>query len=180
MWFPLEPADGDFVARAPHRFEHMAILAAPPERVFDVLADGAKWASWFQDLVSYEWTSPPPHGAGSTRTLVLEAVTVQERILVSDAPTASAGARGRIVYAMERSTLPLARRYVGDMSLEPHGHGETRFHWVAAYEPTLFFRAIHPVGRRLFDKTFRDSMRRLAELFGASPVLPSHGAWRGR
>lgn len=41
-------------------------IARPPEVVFAVIADMARNVEWQKGMVSCDWTSAPPHGAGST------------------------------------------------------------------------------------------------------------------
>jgi uncharacterized protein YndB with AHSA1/START domain len=42
-------------------------IARPVEDVFAVLTDATKTGRWFPADVEEHWTSPPPHGVGSTR-----------------------------------------------------------------------------------------------------------------
>src|SRR5262245_28257465 len=74
MWFPLEPTELDFVDRSKHRFENEAVIDAPAERVFELLSDGERMGDWFTDFVACRWTSPGPHGVGSTREIQLKAL----------------------------------------------------------------------------------------------------------
>jgi len=57
-------------------------IARPIEEVFAVLTDVEKTGTWFPGNVEEHWTSPPPHGVGSTRHAV---VTVMGRRQENDA-----------------------------------------------------------------------------------------------
>lgn len=46
-------------------------IARPIEDVFAVLTDVEKTALWFPGDVVEHWTTPPPHGIGSTRRAVV-------------------------------------------------------------------------------------------------------------
>ena len=46
-------------------------IRRPIEDVFAVLTDVEKTGSWFPGDVEEHWTSPPPHGVGSTRHAVV-------------------------------------------------------------------------------------------------------------
>jgi uncharacterized protein YndB with AHSA1/START domain len=46
-------------------------IARPIEDVFGVLTDVEKTGLWFPGDVEEHWTSPPPHGVGSTRRAVV-------------------------------------------------------------------------------------------------------------
>ena len=57
-------------------------IARPIEDVFAVLTDVERTGRWFPAQVEEHWTSPPPHGLGSTRHAV---VTVMGRRSENDA-----------------------------------------------------------------------------------------------
>jgi uncharacterized protein YndB with AHSA1/START domain len=44
-----------------------AVIRRPIAEVFAVLTDVERTSSWFPGDVREHWTSPPPHGVGSTR-----------------------------------------------------------------------------------------------------------------
>jgi uncharacterized protein YndB with AHSA1/START domain len=48
-------------------------VARPIEEVFAVLTDVEHTRTWFPVDVEEHWTSPPPHGVGSTRHAVIHA-----------------------------------------------------------------------------------------------------------
>jgi uncharacterized protein YndB with AHSA1/START domain len=57
-------------------------IGRPIEDVFAVLTNVEKTGTWFPGQVEEHWTSPPPHGLGSTRRAV---VTVLGRRIENDA-----------------------------------------------------------------------------------------------
>ncbi len=59
-------------------------IGRPVEDVFAVMTDVEKTGTWFPGDVVESWTSPPPHGVGSTRHAV---VTVMGRRSENDAVT---------------------------------------------------------------------------------------------
>ena len=42
-WHPLEPADADFLASAPHIFRYQKRFAASPEKVWESLFPTSRW-----------------------------------------------------------------------------------------------------------------------------------------
>jgi uncharacterized protein YndB with AHSA1/START domain len=46
-------------------------IARPIEEVFAVLTDVERTGTWFPGQVEEHWTSPPPHGLGSTRHAII-------------------------------------------------------------------------------------------------------------
>ena len=86
-------------------------IRRPIEDVFAVMTDVEKSGLWFPGNVQEHWTSPPPHGVGSTRRAV---VTVLGRRTENDAvttlydPPHRAGMRGTSPNAPFDATLRFA------------------------------------------------------------------------
>ena len=66
-WHPLEPADADFLASAPHVFRYQKRYAATPEKVWESLVSDESLAAWGPMIKDVTWTSPRPFGVGTTR-----------------------------------------------------------------------------------------------------------------
>ena len=79
-WYPLEPADADFLNSAPHVFRYEKRYAAPPEQVWASLTSDDAIAAWGPAIKSVTWTSPRPFGVGTTRDVVAPGgATMRER-----------------------------------------------------------------------------------------------------
>jgi hypothetical protein len=74
MRFPCHPVDASFFDTAPMRFRNTVELATRPVDVFAVFEDGESWPRWFPAIHKVVWT-----GVGTTRTVWLTGVTVEER-----------------------------------------------------------------------------------------------------
>ena len=84
---PLRPVELDFLDTAIVRFEFECELDAAPEAVFAAIsADPSTW-SWFPGLADAAYESPPPHGIGTGRAVVMNGVTYRETMLAWDEPT---------------------------------------------------------------------------------------------
>jgi hypothetical protein len=59
----------DFIDSAPFRFVSTVDLTIMPEQVFEVLDDAESWPQWATAITKVTWTSPQPHGVGTTRTV---------------------------------------------------------------------------------------------------------------
>ena len=81
MRFACRPVELDFISQARWRFENVVELDAPPEKVFDIFADGESWPRWFDGILRVVWTSPEPKGVGTTRSVSLTSGTVYEHFL---------------------------------------------------------------------------------------------------
>jgi uncharacterized protein YndB with AHSA1/START domain len=116
---------------ATHRLEVGARSAAPPEVVFEVLADGARWQEWAGPTVPRSrWERegvPPPGGVGAVRRLGRGPFGASEEILAYDPPR-------RLSYTV-LSGLPV-RSYRADVDLDADGDG-TRIRWRATFEPKV-------------------------------------------
>jgi len=66
--FPCERVDVSFIDNAPFRFRNSVDLAITPEQLFEVFADAESWSRWVTPIAKVTWTSPEPHGVGTTRT----------------------------------------------------------------------------------------------------------------
>lgn len=94
------------------RVTNRITIRRPIEDVFAVLTDVEKTGLWFPGNVEEHWTSPPPHGVGSTRRAV---VTMFGRRTENDAVTTEydpphrAGMRGTSPNAPFDATLIFAR-----------------------------------------------------------------------
>ena len=69
--YPCEPVGLDFIDNAPFRFVSKVDLAITPEQLFEVLADETSWPHWATVITNVEWTSAPPYGVGTTRTVTM-------------------------------------------------------------------------------------------------------------
>jgi Polyketide cyclase / dehydrase and lipid transport len=132
-WYPLESADADFLAAAPHVFRYQKRFAAPPDKVWESLTSDESLAAWGPIVKKVTWTSPRPFGVGTTRDVVAPGgSTMRERYFRWDE------GRSHAFYVYE-SSLPIFRRFAEDYIVEADG-AETLFTWIVAIEPKNAFR----------------------------------------
>ncbi len=67
--YPCQRVGLDFVDTAPFRFVSTVDLAITPEQVWEVLDDAESWPHWATVITNVTWTSPEPHGVGTTRVV---------------------------------------------------------------------------------------------------------------
>jgi hypothetical protein len=159
-WHPLEPADDDFIASAPHVFRYQKRFAAPAEKVWESLCSDASLSAWGSTLREVVWTSPRPFGVGTTREAQpMAGPRVRERYYRWDE------GRSHAFYVYE-ATMPLFRRFAEDYIVEPDGDGSV-FTWVLALEPraalALPFKAIAPVMKAGFGRIPADGQKYFAK-----------------
>jgi len=158
MWFPTKPSELDYADSSSFRIANVVTIAAPPARVFELFATGERQETWFADFKACRWSSPEPHGVGSTREIELKMLTVKERFLAWE-PGA------RMTFSIDAITLPIVKQMMEDLRFEPFDGG-TRLVWHVHYEPTLPMRAVHPAARTIFGRMFRlsaEGLKRYAE-----------------
>jgi hypothetical protein len=127
-WHPLEPADADFLASAPHVFRYQKRYAATPEKVWESLVSDESLAAWGPMIKDVTWTSPRPFGVGTTRDVTAPGgSTMRERYFQWDE------GRSHSFYVYE-SALPVFKRFAEHYLVEPAG-SETLFTWTVAIEP---------------------------------------------
>jgi hypothetical protein len=162
MRFHCEPVGLDFIERAAYRFENTVELEAPPDAVFDLFADGESWPLWFKDIKRVVWTSPEPKGVGTTRTVTLTTMTVDEHFLAWD--------RGRrFAFRFEAASLPLCRAGVEDYRLEDLGGGRARFFYGVYLDPSILVRIAGPIARAQFRGMFRSAAEGLRTYVAGLP-----------
>lgn len=147
MWFKNKDVGLDFVERAPQRFVVVRELAATPDEVFGILADGDSWPRWFPDMREVAWQTPAPHTVGSIRHVRLKSLRAKERFIAWEPGK-------RWSFVVFASTAPFTRAMVEDYVLEPLPGGHTRLTVNACFEPSLLGTILLPILRRVFGKMF--------------------------
>jgi uncharacterized protein YndB with AHSA1/START domain len=87
-------------------------IARPIEDVFAVLTDVEKTGTWFPGDVEEHWTSPPPHGVGSTRRAIVRVAgrrTENDAVVTEYDPPNRAAMTGTTPNAPFRATLSFIR-----------------------------------------------------------------------
>lgn len=115
----------------PQTFTVTAHSAAPPERVFAILADGGHWSTWAGPLVRRSWWEregdPAPGGVGAIRRLGTSRFASSEQIVAYDPPA-------HLGYTI-LSGQPV-RGYRADVTLAEVAGG-TQVTWQATFEPLV-------------------------------------------
>jgi uncharacterized protein YndB with AHSA1/START domain len=152
--YPCERVDLGFVESAPVHFTNSVELAISPEQLFEVLEDARAWPRWAGVITRVTWTSPPPRGAGTTRTVEMKGGLVgDEEFLLWEPPRRMAF---RFNACSTRAVAAFAEQY--DVVRTPEG---CRLTWTLAQRAAGPARLGLVLGRPLLDATFRRYLRRL-------------------
>ena len=150
----LRGEDLSFVDRAPLVVRAETSVPASPEAVWPALADAAAWPSWFTGMKDAHYTSPEPHGVGSTRCVHVLSLEADETILAFDVGK-------RFAFRVDSTNLPLLRALVEIITLEPVGSG-TRVVYRQAIEPKPWLRPLMPLLRGQMERGLRRGLDGLA------------------
>lgn len=164
MAFACEPVGLDYLETARFRFTAAEVVDATPERVFEVFADGEAWRRWVQAITRVEWTSPPPYGAGTTRTVhMLGGLVAWEEFLVWEPGE-------RMAFRIDEVSRPVVRAFAEDYRVTDVGLGQSRIDWTLAMTPPA--AAARPVALAGGAVAFgvRDTLRRLKRYLAAHPA----------
>jgi hypothetical protein len=162
MRFACRAVDATFFENAPWVFRNEVELTAAPERVFAIFEDGASWPKWFDGIQRVEWSSPKPFGVGTTRTVWLTSLTVDEHFFRWEPGR-------RFSFYFTSHSRPMVRALAEDYLLEPLGTG-SRFTYTVAMEPRLWLRLTGAIGRSVFGSMFRTAAEGLVSYVQSAKI----------
>jgi hypothetical protein len=154
MRCPCHPVDASFFDTAPMRFRNVVELDARPAEVFAIFEDGGSWPKWFGGMSKVVWTSNKPYGVGTTRTVWLTLVTVDEHFFRWEQDR-------RLSFYSTGLSMPLAHALAEDYLLEEFAPGKTRFTYSVAIEPRLMVSMGGPIARTYFGSMFTNACKGL-------------------
>ncbi|TCR11459.1 SRPBCC family protein [Streptomyces sp. BK205] len=140
----------DFIKTAPVRMVFVQEMSAPPEAVYQALAEDVPgWEEWFAAVTLARST-----GDGSTREIHLKGGgRFQETVIAAKGPEVYA-------YRVDVANAPGARAIAEEWRLTPSGAG-TQVRWTFAVDGTRAFRLVAKLGRAGLGRAFRDAVRTL-------------------
>jgi uncharacterized protein YndB with AHSA1/START domain len=150
----LRSEDLSFVERAPVVVRAEVTVPAAPAEVWPALADAPAWVQWFAGMEDARWTSPPPYGVGSTRSVRVMGLAADETILAFDPAK-------RFAFRVDAANVPALAALVEEVTLEPAGAG-TRVVYRQALEPKPWLRLLAPLLRRQMQRGLQRGLDGLA------------------
>ena len=155
MPFALRPEDLSFPDRALVRLAFSRLVPAPPERVFDVLADHDAWARWFVDFRKASVTGEAREGVGTERRVWVGPMVLDERFIAWE--------RGRrFSFTMLQSNLPILSAMVEDWRLAPV-EGGTRVDYLVGFDVPGCVRPLKGILLWKFRPLFEKALPNLEE-----------------
>jgi hypothetical protein len=138
-------------------------VARPPADVFAVVSDVQNNPSWQNGMVSCVWTSPAPHGEGSTYD---QTARFLGRAIVSSFTVSEFEPGRRITVETVRSPFPI----VETRQVDPDGADANRVSVTVGGDASGFFPVAAPVLRQLVARSVRGDYRRLARKLEAGEL----------
>jgi len=155
MRFYCQTVDLAYLDSALYRIENQVIVNASPGQVFKVFEDENSWPEWVEAINKVEWTSPKPFGVGTTRTVILKAVTADEKFIAWDPGK-------RFTFYFTATSVPFAHKFCEDYQLEPVDKGKTKLTHVVAFQPCFLLKAVGPILKRNMATIFLKALQSLA------------------
>ena len=146
---PLVRKSLDWIPQAPVCVTRSVRIAAPVDRVWEVVADHESWPQWFGALTGVERIGSG-EGVGGARRVHLKGLTVEEEFLAWEPGR-------RFAFTVVRATKPGIRSMVEDLRLEPDGDDATTVRYTQAIQPVAA-RLLAPLLRRTFQKTLDEGL----------------------
>lgn len=155
MKFKCRPVEIDFLEGAPVQFVNEVELDASPAQVFTIFEDAEAWPHWYQEIVKVEWNSLKPYGVGTTRTVQLTTMTVEEYFFLWEQ-------NKRFAFYFTEMGLPLAHALVEDYWLENLGGDRSKLIYTVCFEPTLWIRLGGSLALKFYKNMFHQATQNLA------------------
>lgn len=157
---PCAPLPNDYFATAPVKLDVSVDVRASPGAVFACFRDAAAWPRWAPAITRVTWTTPPPFGVGTTRTVEMRGGMVGEEEFI-------AWEEGRrMAFRFTRSNVPV-EAFGEDYLVETTGGGCTRVRWLMALTPSGFSAYTTPVFAPVLRAGNAWMLRRFARLVEA-------------
>jgi hypothetical protein len=153
----LQPATLDFLETALYRHVATEVVPCPAETVFAAISeDPAGWGNWYPGFShAGRYLSPPPHGVGSVREVVVLGTRFREQVIAWEAPY-------RWAFSVEQASVPFAHRFAEDYRVAPHSGTQSVVQWTLAIEPRPLVGVAMPLMRLVLPGLFRRAMANLA------------------
>lgn len=141
-WYPLAPADDDFLGTARAVTTKVLDVDVPVETLWEVLAADDAVVSWGPGATKTRWVGPRPYGVGTVREVTMGGVaTVREKFYRWDE-------NRRMTFAVVESNRPGIRRFAEDYVVESTPTG-SRLTWTVAVEVAKGAGPTAPIVRAL-------------------------------
>lgn len=160
--YECEKVGLDWMATAQSRFSNDVDIALSPDELFGVLARADTWPRWATVIKHVDYTSPEPHGVGTTRVVRMAGG------MVGDEEFLAWEAGKRMAFRFNTSATKTLRAFLEDYHLEPitdgPSAGGTRLTWALGMETGGASKLFAPISTPITNFMFRRFLKNLQEL----------------
>lgn len=154
---PCEPVDAAFIDSARFRFSNSVDIPATPEQLFEIFEDADAWPRWARVITEVVWTSPPPYGPGTTRTVRMVGGLVGDEVFLD-------WDRGRhMSFRFTDCSTPFVTAFAESYDVVPTADG-CRLTWTLALSGTPTTHVSLTLLRPVLNLGFRRFLRDLSAL----------------
>lgn len=158
---------------APVRFVNSVVIEATPAEIWSALEDALAWPKWASVIKDVEWTSAPPFGVGTTRTVTMSGnMTADEEFIAWDPGR-------RMSFRFNQAGMNGVQAFAERYTLDPVDVTHTRVTWVMAMTPKGSSKIVVPVIRRLMEWRFGRMLRRFRWLVEHEYAQRGAPGWAG-
>ncbi len=157
--------DLDYFATARCRVVATEVVAASPQRVFDVFLDAASWTRWAFPITGVDWTSPFPLEVGSTRTVHMRGGMIGWEEFLAWEPTT------RMAFRFNETIEGGPTAFAEDYHVTDLGDGTTRVEWTMAMTLPGRSGRMMPVIQRAMRPTNRMMLGKFRKYVESGPTL---------
>lgn len=154
---PCEPVDVEYTDTARFRFTNSVAIPATPRQLFEIFVDADSWPRWAGVITKVVWTSEPPYGVGTTRTVHMLGGLVGEEEFLAWEP------ERRMAFRFNASSTKGIHAFAEAYDIVPT-EGGCRLTWTLAMHGTAVTNLSISVVRPVMNLLFRRFLRRLSAL----------------
>lgn len=154
---PCQQVGLDWLERAPQRFSNDVDVALSPDELFGVLARADTWPRWAKVIKHVEYTSPEPHGVGTTRVVRMAGGMVGDEEFLAWEPGK------QMAFRFNTSATRTLKAFLENYRLEPIAGG-TRLTWELGMDTGGASKLFAPVSTPITNLMFRRFLANLREL----------------
>lgn len=151
-----KPVGEDYLATVGENLKVRHAFPFPPSAVWAALLDAKAWTEWLA-ITKVDWTSPEPFGVGTTRTVEIGDMVIDEVFFIWEEGR-------RMGFYFDKSTLPISAGVEDYHIVETPGGCE--LHWAGKASAPLFLGGI--VSKQLA-KGIAEGMPKLEALIRDNP-----------
>jgi carbon monoxide dehydrogenase subunit G len=159
--YHCDPVGDEFVDDAPVRYVNSVRIEASPASIWAALEDAAAWPRWATVIKNVEWTSPPPFGVGTTRTVTMIGKMLGYEEFIAWEP------HRRMSFRFNEASMDGVRAFAERYTLDPVSAQTTQVTWVMAMAPKGVSKLIVPLGHWPMRKAFGRMLRKFKALVEA-------------